>query len=125
MSVGVWVGKWASALFSECHALMLKLPTRTSINRGKESTMDSVSERASSNVRRGREEEKREVEFYVRAKTGPGKKDWTTIGVALKRRNNEPGFSVKLNTLPISKDWDGGLVLVPPYQEGSDEPQDD
>ena len=66
---------------------------------------------------RGREGEKREVEFYVRAKTGPGKRDWTTIGVALKRRNGEPGFSVKLNTLPISKDWDGGMVLVPPYEE--------
>jgi hypothetical protein len=104
---------------------MLKLPTRTSINRGKESTMDSVSERASSNARRGREEEKREVEFYVRAKTGPGKRDWTTIGVALKRRNNEPGFSVKLNTLPISKDWDGGLILVPPYQAEADDQQDD
>ena len=54
----------------------------------------------------------------------PGRRDWTTIGVALKRRNDEPGYSIKLNTLPISKDWDGGLVLVPPYQE-ADEPQDD
>ncbi|MGB9118773.1 hypothetical protein [Bradyrhizobium sp.] len=83
--------------------------------------MDS---RTAPSTRRGREEERREVEFYVRAKTGPGKRDWTTIGVALKRRNDEPGFSIKLNTLPITKDWDGGLVLVPPYQEG-DEPQDD
>jgi len=87
--------------------------------------MDSRTERAPANARRGREEDKREVEFYVRAKTGPGKRDWTTIGVALKRRNDEPGFSVKLNTLPISKDWDGGLILVPPYQEEADEPQDD
>ena len=87
--------------------------------------MDSITERASANARRGREEEKREVDFFARAKTGPGRRDWTTIGVAFTRRNNEPGFSVKLNTLPISKDWDGGLVLVPPYQEGSDEPQDD
>jgi hypothetical protein len=79
---------------------------------------------APTNARRGREEDKREVEFYVRAKTGPGKRDWTTIGVALKRRNDEPGFSVKLNTLPISKDWDGGLVLVPPFQ-AEDEPKDD
>lgn len=84
--------------------------------------MDSRTERAPATARRGREEDKREVEFYVRAKTGPGKRDWTTIGVAFARRNNEPGFTVKLNTLPISKDWDGGLVLVPPYQEGTDEP---
>jgi hypothetical protein len=86
---------------------------------GKESKMDN---RTAPSARRGREEERREVEFYVRAKTGPGKRDWTTIGVALKRRNDEPGFSIKLNTLPISKDWDGGLVLVPPYQESSCSP---
>jgi hypothetical protein len=87
--------------------------------------MDSRTERAPTDTRRGRENDRREVEFYVRAKTGPGRKDWTTIGVALKRRNDEPGFSVKLNTLPISKDWDGGLVLVPPYQEETDEPLDE
>jgi len=80
----------------------------------------SVSERAPRS-RRGHEEEKREVDFYVRAKTGPGRRDWTTIGVAFKRRNEEPGFTVKLNTLPISKDWDGTLVLMPPYQEEADE----
>ena len=66
--------------------------------------MDSRTERAPANARRGREEDRREVEFYVRAKTGPGKRDWTTVGVALKRRNDEPGFSIKLNTLPISND---------------------
>lgn len=83
--------------------------------------MDSMSERAPATGRRGREDDRREVEFYVRAKTGPGKRDWTTIGVALKRRNDQPGFSVKLNTLPISKDWDGGLVLVPPYEEETED----
>jgi hypothetical protein len=87
--------------------------------------MDSRTECAPADNRRGRADDKREVEFYVRAKTGPGKRDWTTIGVALKRRNDEPGFSIKLNTLPISKDWDGGLVLVPPYQEDTDEIQDE
>lgn len=30
-----------------------------------------------------------------------------------------------LNTLPISKDWDGGVVLVPPYQEEADGLPDD
>jgi len=35
------------------------------------------------------------------------------------------GFSIKLNTLPIWKDWDGGLVLVPPYQAAADELEDD
>jgi hypothetical protein len=87
--------------------------------------MDSRTERAPTDSRRGRADDKREVEFYVRAKTGPGKRDWTTVGVALKRRNDELGFSIKLNTLPIWKDWDGGLVLVPPYQEETDEIQED
>jgi hypothetical protein len=77
--------------------------------------MDSISETASRNARRGREDEsKREVDYFVRAKTGPGRRDWTTLGVAFKRRNDEPGFTIKLNTLPISKDWDGSLVLVQP-----------
>jgi len=35
--------------------------------------------------------------------------------VAFTRRGGEPGFTVKLNTLPISKDWNGALVLVPPF----------
>jgi hypothetical protein len=87
--------------------------------------MDSITDRASTSVRRGRDDDRREVEYYVRAKTGPGKRDWTTIGVALKRRSDQPGFSIKLNTLPISKDWDGGLVLVPPYQEETDDPLDE
>lgn len=76
--------------------------------------MDSISERASRNARRGQEPEKREVAFYVRAKTGPGTRDWSNVGVAFTRRNGE-GFTIKLNTLPISKDWNGSLVLVPPF----------
>jgi hypothetical protein len=83
--------------------------------------MDSITERASANARRGREEEKREVDYYVRAKTGPGRRDWTTIGVAFTRRGGEPGFTVKLNTLPIDKNWNGSLILVPPLVEDADE----
>ena len=81
----------------------------------------SATDRVPANSRRGREEEKREVDFYVRAKTGPGRRDWTTIGVAFSRRGGQPGFTVKLNTLPISKDWDGSLVLVPPLVEEVDD----
>jgi hypothetical protein len=81
--------------------------------------MDSISETASRPARRG--EEKREVDFFVRAKTGPGRRDWTTCGVAFKRRNGEEGFSVKLNTLPIDKNWDGTLVLVPPFVEEAED----
>ncbi len=71
-------------------------------------------------ARRSQTTEKREVAFYVRAKTGPGVRDWTGIGVAFARRNNEPGFSIKLNVLPIAG-WNGAMVLVPPFVD-QDEP---
>lgn len=58
--------------------------------------------------------EKREIAFYVRAKTGPGTRDWSNIGVAFARKNDAPGFTIKLNCLPIG-DWNGALVLVPPF----------
>ncbi len=47
---------------------------------------------------------------YVRAKTGPGRRDWTTIGVAFARRNDEPGFSAKLKHAAIDKNWNGSLI---------------
>jgi len=75
----------------------------------------SITERAMQ-VRRPQEREKREIAFYVRAKTGPGPKDWSGIGVAFERRNGEPGFTVKLNTLPING-WNGAMVLVPPLTD--------
>jgi hypothetical protein len=61
-------------------------------------------------------QEKREPEFYVRAKTGAGARDWSPIGVAFKRKNGQPGLVVKLNTLPISG-WNGLMVLVPPFAD--------
>jgi hypothetical protein len=74
-------------------------------------------------LRRGQQPEKREVAFYVRAKTGPGPRDWSGVGVAFARKNGEPGFSVKLNTLPIAG-WNGVMVMVPPFVE-DDEPIDE
>jgi hypothetical protein len=71
-----------------------------------------TSERAA--ARRPQHNDKREIAFYVRAKTGPGTRDWSPVGVAFARRNNEPGFTIKLNTLPIGE-WSGALVLVPPF----------
>jgi hypothetical protein len=71
-----------------------------------------------SRPRRDATREKREVDFYVRAKTGPGRQDWSGIGVAFKTDN---GYSVKLNTLPINMAaWDGVLVLVPPFADGEE-----
>ena len=64
---------------------------------------------------RTQQKDRREVAFIVRAKTGPGARDWQSIGVAFERKGGAPGFSIKLNTLPIDRNWTGGLVMVPPY----------
>ena len=79
--------------------------------------MSSISDRASARQPR---QDKREIAFFVRAKTGPGVRDWSPVGVAFARRNGEPGFTVKLNTMPIGE-WSGALVLVPPFVQ-EDEP---
>lgn len=69
--------------------------------------------------------ERREIAFYVRAKTGPGSRDWSPVGVAFERKDGKPGFTVKLNTLPLpASGWNGALVLVPPFVE-EDEPIDE
>jgi hypothetical protein len=69
-------------------------------------------------------QEKREVAFVARAKTGPGARDWSACGVAFARRNGEVGYTIKLNTLPIDKNWTGGLVLVPPFVADEDIPDE-
>ena len=74
----------------------------------------SVTERAA--VRRQPQNDKREIAYYVRAKTGPGTRDWSPVGVAFARKDDKPGFTVKLNTLPIAG-WSGEMVLVPPFVE--------
>jgi hypothetical protein len=75
--------------------------------------------------RRGQQAEKREVDFFVRAKTGPGPRDWSPCGVAFARKNNAPGFVIKINTLPLpSSGWNGVAVMVPPFVN-DDEPIDE
>jgi hypothetical protein len=73
--------------------------------------------------RRGQQSERREIAYYVRAKTGQGPRDWSPVGVCFARRNEAPGFTIKLNTLPIGP-WTGALVLVPPFAD-DDEPIDE
>ena len=69
--------------------------------------------------RQARTAEPRQPEFVVRAKTGPGRKDWATVGFAWKRERGE-GFSIKLNTVPIGTHWNGVLKLLPPYAAEED-----
>src|ERR1700733_13601282 len=63
----------------------------------------SVTERSS--PRQQARDDSRQPEFVVRAKTGPGRKEWATIGYAWRRERGE-GFSIKLNTMPIGKSKD-------------------
>lgn len=80
------------------------------------STVETASGRKSRNA------DARQPDFVVRARTGPGRKEWATIGHAWRRERGE-GYSVKLNTMPIGSDWNGVLKLLPPYAE--DEAGDD
>jgi hypothetical protein len=41
-------------------------------------------------------QERREVAFVVRAKTGPGARDWSACGVAFARRNGEVWYTANL-----------------------------
>lgn len=75
--------------------------------------------------RQAKRSESRAPDFVVRAKTGPGRREWSSVGSAWKRDNGE-GFTVKLNAIPIGPHWNGVLKLLPPYveedpSEGSDE----
>jgi hypothetical protein len=62
------------------------------------------------------EGEKRRPDFVARCKQAPGSDYWMTIGAAWSYRNGEPGFSVRLNAVPI--DWDGTFLLMPPLSNG-------
>ena len=72
----------------------------------------SVSEQSAQ--RKERKSENRQPDFVVRAKTGPGRRDWSTVGSAWNRDNGE-GVSIKLHSIPIGPHWNGVLKLLPPY----------
>ena len=68
--------------------------------------------------------EVRHPDFIVRAKTGPGNREWSTVGVAWNRDKGE-GISVKLHSMPIGPHWNGVLKLLPPLSDddgGNDDP---
>ncbi len=50
------------------------------------------------------------------AEDGKPAKAWTRIGVAFANKNG-PGYSIRLNALPLN----GNLVLLPPDTEEEDE----
>jgi len=62
--------------------------------------------------RRERRNEGRPPDYVVRAKCGPGHRDWTQVGYAWNRDGGE-GISVKLNSMPIGEHWNGVLKVLP------------
>ena len=52
------------------------------------------------------------TDYTVRAKVG---EVWVTCGAAWNARNET--ISLRLNTVPVGKDWDGSLLLVIPREE--------
>ncbi len=51
-------------------------------------------------------------DFNVRAKIG---EYWTQCGVAWNVKDG--GISVRLNTIPVGKEWDGSFLLLAPKEE--------
>jgi hypothetical protein len=66
-----------------------------------------------------RKREVRQPDFIVRARVGNGRQAWATVGSAWKRDNDE-GFSIKLNAIPIGQ-WDGVLKVLPPFAQDDGE----
>ena len=66
----------------------------------------------------------RNPDYVVRARTGPARKDWSTVGVAWNSNNGE-GISVKLNSIPIGGSWDGILKALPALASDEDDSQGD
>ena len=80
----------------------------------------SIAQQAAQNARRSREP--RKPDFVARAKVGNG---WTNIGAAWPLKSGEPGYSLRLTTIPLN--WDGRFVLLPPLptDEGLEPPADE
>lgn len=82
--------------------------------------MDSISETAARNARRGRQREPKKPTLVAMAKVGNG---WQRIGAAWNFKSGENGLSVQINALPLN--WDGRFSLFEPEEMPADEPQED
>ena len=65
---------------------------------------------------RKRPQDVRHPAFVVRAPDPNSRGHWITLGYAWARKNGEEGFSVKLNSIPVGN-WDGALILLPPFTD--------
>jgi hypothetical protein len=71
-------------------------------------------------TRRVQPQEKRDVAFVVRAPDPNNKGRWITVGAAWERKNGEPGYNIKLNSVPVGA-WDGALIMLPPITPSAEE----
>jgi hypothetical protein len=62
----------------------------------------------------------RKPDFIVRAPDPQRRGRWLSLGAAWKR-DEDDGFNVKLNTVPVGSGWDGTLVLLPPLVNQDEE----
>lgn len=65
----------------------------------------------------------RQPAFVVRAPDPNSRGRWITLGYAWERKNNQEGYTIKLNAVPVGN-WDGALILLPPFadDEGVQDP---
>ena len=68
---------------------------------------------------RKRPQDVRHPAFVVRAPDPNNRGRWITLGYAWARKNGEEGFSIKLNAVPLGN-WDGALILLPPFADEAD-----
>ena len=51
-------------------------------------------------------------DYNVRVKVG---EYWSSVGAAWTVKDG--GISIRLNTIPVGKEWDGSLLLLPPKED--------
>ena len=70
--------------------------------------------------RRKRDDDRRPA-YVVRTPDPNTRGRWITLGAAWKLKDGKDGYSIRLNAVPVGNNWDGTLVLLPPYEDGEGE----
>ena len=75
------------------------------------------------NDTRRKADDDRKPVYVVRAPDPNAKGKWITLGAAWRLRDGKDGFSIRLNAVPVGNNWDGALVLLPPYDDDGAAPE--
>jgi hypothetical protein len=73
-------------------------------------------------TRQSREADRRPA-YVVRSPDPNNKGRWITLGAAWKLKDGKEGFSIRLHAVPVGNNWDGALVLLPPYEDEGAAPE--